>query len=210
MIDWPALLISSASLVISLLTFYRVEMRGPHITVTSPLENRQKYLADRGTWSGGFPTPQVIEVRLLIANDGPRAGLLESFNVDAVEFLPHQPRIMRAASSVLLQSRRGFVLPLVVRDGEIVPAMVDLEITTANTNPGHQEQLAHDLRELTRLRVGYSYTSWRRRWLGRLRAVRERRHVDIDLADLQAAARKVFAERPDYRRALDILDGRAE
>jgi hypothetical protein len=69
--------------------------------------------------------------------------------------------------------------------------MVDLEITTANTNPGHQEQLAHDLRELRGLRVGYSYTSWRRRWLGRLRAVRERRYVDIDLADLQAAARKM-------------------
>jgi hypothetical protein len=211
MID-ASLLIAAASLIISLLTFYRVEMRGPKISVTAPLANRQSDLTTNCVWTGAFPRPHVIMVRLLIVNEGPRSGLLESIIFSEPHFLPHRPRILRATVSGLGDPELKGELrpPVVVRDGDISVVTPIIEITTSSTEPDQRDQLAHDLLELTGVRLSYRYTSWRRSILGRLRTVETRGHVDIGLADVRNAALRAFTQHPFSESALAILSGPVE
>jgi hypothetical protein len=210
MMEWTALLIAASSLLIALLTFYRVELRGPSISVRPPLANQKQYRPHRGTWTGGFPSPQVMDVQLLIINEGARAGVLESFTVKRLEFMPHQPRILRAEATQLWHPgpRKGLAveLPAAVRDGDIIPAYINVSVSAWPPPPeAHLDQVAHDLRELTGIRVHYTYSSWRRRMFGGSQVVETRAQVDVGLEELRAAALKVFGERDEYKSALDIL-----
>jgi hypothetical protein len=209
MTAWASLILSSASLVIALLTFYRVEMRGPDISVVAPLDPRQRARPAHGTWPGGLPQPHTVACRLLFVNEGPRAGLVEALRFEPVAFLPHPPRILRASLSQLHDGQgRAVVMPVVIRDGEVEPKSVTLEFGVSTTQAGALMDLDHDLRELTAARITYSYTTWRRTFLGRLQLCHRRGHVEIDLALVRDQARSIWAASADYRDALAVIDGR--
>jgi hypothetical protein len=205
--DW----IAFASLVVSFASFAIAArtLRGPDIKLRPPHVGD---VVQTGVWSGeGFPRPWHMQCRLLLVNQGRRAGVLEEFLPQPITVDWKGPRPQNLTVSVsepyLLRDDGGSPLgtPLVVKDGEIIVVRLDLTLGLMRTgpyNPSHQ--FAADLRRLRGVRVGFTYTVSTKNgyavW---------GEHIDIYFGELKRAAVDAWRANPTlHTRTLEIYEGK--
>jgi hypothetical protein len=200
-----ALWISAASLAISIVTFYLLAIRGPDVTIHQLTGAR--YNKELSSWLADGSFRAVIECRLLIANEGRRAGVLHTLAFGTPTFEPHSPRILSAdAHGPHGDDGNEIRAPLVVQDGALLSAVVSIELAVSDRDNDYQHRCANDLRELKSVSVPFIYS------FGRHGSLRQRRgSASAPLEEVRAAALENWKGMPSAKLGYRILaEGREE
>jgi hypothetical protein len=200
--DWAALLLSAASLSLSALTFYLMEVRGPDITITQQLEIGARYSANRSVWIKDGSFKAVVECRLLIANQGRRPGILETFTLGAPSFSPQNPKLL-TAHAIRPHGEDGNEIrpPIILRDGAMLSAVVAVELSPGDKNGDFVQRSAHDLRELHSVVLPFRYA-----YASRGVVLRKYGSASLPLAAVRDAAHTNWREMPDAQAGYRILE----
>jgi hypothetical protein len=168
----PALFVAATSLVVSLasaiaawLAFYRVHLRGPNIVIRPPVFRAVSIL---NTQFNGAVPEVVLRVRLLVANQGPRPGVVEDIHYrDLVTVVDAEPslELYQFSPPTELRDALGGHLhaPFVVRDGEVFFLRLDLRFGPRTMRGISALHAAKDLRRLrsAELRLSYEFSTAR-------------------------------------------------
>lgn len=194
-----ALWISVASLAISIITFYLLEIRGPDITIHE-LEREARYKKDLSTWIADGSFRAVIECRLLVANEGRKAGVVQKLVFGVPTFAPHQPRALRALAHPPHDENGNEIrAPFVLQDGALLSAVVAIDLVV-DRDRDFQQRCAYDLRELDSVSVPfiYAFTSHG--------SLRQRRGLaTVPLEEVRRAVLESWRDMPDARTGFRIL-----
>ncbi len=199
------MVLSAASLTVSWLAFYRVQMRGPRIILRPPVTRATELQTATNNLLPSFQ----VQFRLLIVNEGPRAGVLEAFADEPLIYRWIGPRVPSRYQLIMLgglgDERGGIQYPVPVNDGEIKRAWFHLHYGPLTTHVS-LNQVAKDLRGLDAVAVEFPYL------VSTKRGVRQRWGVvrwDFVAAKEQIASQWFDQRRavPEAERAVAILRG---
>jgi hypothetical protein len=199
--DVAALVLSAASLAVAALTFYLLELRGADITIRQQHDTGSQYSKQRSVWQGNGSFSAVIECRLLIANEGRRPGVLETLTLGKPSFSPHHARMLRAnLHKTHTENGNELRLPTMVRDGDLVSAVVPIELSPGAIKADFVQQCAYDLRELDSINVPFQYS-----YSSHGVVYRKSGSATAPLVDFCLHAREVWKEQPAAQGGYRIL-----